>query len=242
MVAGLAGGWKLLAPLARRLARRHEVILYGLRGDRGAPIEARPAGIEDYAADLASVIEGLGLERPTVLGVSFGGAVALEMAVEHPRQVGALAVQGMEATFRKTLGSRIALKVLERYPLPPDNRFLNQFFNVLHGGKVEPGPLSDFVVERCWATDQAVMARRLRALESFDVSDRLDRIDAPTLILGGTRDAVVPVARQRALAVRIDGARFETLEGAGHIGFLSHRDVVARHVGRLVRRAMAAVC
>ena len=84
--------------------------------------------------------------------------------------------------------------------MPSDSPFINQFFNLLHGGKPAPGPLPEFVVRRCWETDQAVMADRLRALESFDASDRLWRIDAPTLIVAGTRDVAVPADRQQALA------------------------------------------
>ncbi|HEX8203039.1 MAG TPA: alpha/beta hydrolase, partial [Isosphaeraceae bacterium] len=128
------------------------------------------------------------------------------------------------------------------YPLPGDNPFLNQFFNLLHGCKPEPGPLVDFVVRRCWETDQAVMAARLRALESFDVADRLWRIDVPTLVLAGTRDAIVPAERQRALAAAIAGARFETLADAGHIGFLTHGREVARQVGQLLRQTRRSLC
>src|SRR5919112_4538990 len=133
-------------------------------------------------------------------------------------------------SVRRSSGSRSA----GRSPLPADNGFLNQFFNLLHGGKPEPGPLTDFVVERCWATDQSVVAHRIGLLESFDVSDRLWRIDVPTLVLAGTRDVVVPPSRQRALAESIAGARFETIEGAGHVGFLTHGGEVARQVGRLL--------
>ena len=64
----------------------------------------------------------------------------------------------------------------------------------------EPGPLTDFVVERCWETDQAVMARRLALLENYDVSDRLWRLDMPTLVVAGSRDVIVPATRQKALA------------------------------------------
>ena len=241
LVPGMAGGWRLLAPLARWLSRSHEVILYGLRGDRGAQVLARPDAMSDYADDLAEVIDGLGLERPTVFGVSFGGAVALELAVEHPAMVGALAVQGVEAAFRPSLGSKVALRVLEGYPLPHDNRFINQFFNLLHAGKPESAELADFVVERCWSTDQGVLARRLRALEGFDVADRLWRIEAPTLVLGGTRDAIVPLARQRALAGAIAGASFGSIEGAGHVAFLTHKDDVARLVRRHARLACEAI-
>ncbi len=242
LVPGLAGGWKLLAPLAHLLAKRYRVFACGLRGDRFPLGMSLASDLGDHAHDLAELIERLGLERPAVLGVSFGGAVALEFAVEYPQRLSALTVFGAEARFRATLGTTIARRVLERFPLPSDNGFVNQFFNLLHGGKPEPGPLPDFVVERCWETDQSIVAQRIGLLDAFDVRDRLWRIDVPTLVLGGTRDIVVPPARQRALAEAISGARFEALEGAGHIGFLTHRLEVARRVNRLLRVARHSTC
>jgi len=242
LVPGLAGGEKLLGPLAHLLARDHRVITYGLRGDRFPTGTARPRELGDLANDLGELIEQLGLERPTVFGVSFGGAIALELAVEQPQRLGALVVQGVEARFRTTLGATIARRVLERFPLPDDNRFVNQFFNLLHGGKPEPGPLVDFVVERCWETDQSVMAQRIGLLETFDVSDRLWRIDVPTLVLAGSRDVIVPPTRQRALASAIPGASFEILEGAGHVGFLTHRAEVGRRVRRMLGTLKHSPC
>ena len=85
---------------------------------------------------------------------------------------------------------------------PVDNPFINQFFHLLYGAKPEPGPLVDFVIDRIWQTDQKVMAERLARLESFDVSDRLWRIDAPTLVLAGARDVIVPVAREQSAGRR----------------------------------------
>jgi pimeloyl-ACP methyl ester carboxylesterase len=235
LVPGMAGGWKLLAPLARKLARKNRVILYGFR-DEFDPLSTRPARqIGDHARDLAGLISELCLERPTVFGVSFGGAVALELAVDEPHRIGRLVLSGVESRFRATIASTIARRVLERFPLPDDNPFVNQFFNLFHGGKPGPGPIPRFIVERCWETDQGVMARRLAMLESFDVTDRLWRVEAPTLILAGTKDVVVPPSRQKALADAISGARFESIEDAGHVGFLTHSASVVTHVERLCR-------
>lgn len=242
LVPGLAGGWKLVAPLARRLAKDHEVILFGLRGDDGIVGIPRPLSVDEYATDLAEMIGRLGLERPAVMGVSFGGAVALQLAVARPNLVGSLIVQGAEAAFHSGLGTRIARGVLERFPLPMDNRFVNQFFNLLHGGKPESETLADFVVERCWETEQSVMAGRLQALESFDVSEFLWSIEAPTLVLAGTKDVVVPPARQESLAKGISGSRFRAIEGAGHIAFLTHGAETAREVTRLIRDQSPATC
>jgi len=246
LVPGLAGSWKLVMPLARSLARHFQVYVYGLRGDRfpwgGYGDELRRVSdIGEHANDLACLIEKLELDRPAILGVSFGAAIALEFAAEHPQQLGALIVHGAESRFRTSLGSIIARRVLERFPLPSDNRFVNQFFNLLYGTKPEPGPLIDFVVDRIWETDQSVMAQRLALLETFDVSDRLWRIDAPTLIVAGGRDAIVPPARQRALADAIAGARFQVVENAGHIGFLTHQAEFVRNVERHLQQVKAAV-
>jgi pimeloyl-ACP methyl ester carboxylesterase len=247
LVPGLAGSWKLVMPLARRLARHYEVVSYSLRGDRsrvwgGSSVpRRRHADLGGHAADLSALIGGLGLERPAVFGVSFGAAVALELAVEQPARMGSLILQGVEERFRATLGSKVALHVLERYPLPATSPFLNQFLNLLYGTKPEPGPRTDAVIERIWETPQAVMAQRLRQLQQFDVSDRLWRIDVPTLVLAGAKDAIVPACRQQGLARKISGARFESIEGAGHIGFVTHADAVVRQVRDHLQRVKATV-
>ncbi|WP_435018833.1 alpha/beta fold hydrolase [Tundrisphaera sp. TA3] len=233
LAPGLAGGWKLLIPLARVLSRWHRVILFNYR-DEHDTLTARPAeSLGDYVRDLNAVIGAMRLERPTVFGVSFGAAVALEYAIEFPQRCGALILSGVEARFRTTMGSTVARRVLERFPLPIDNPFVNQFFNLLHAGKPAPGPLPRFVIERCWETNQAIMARRLSLLDGFDVSERLWNLDQPTMILAGSRDVIVPHARQKALASLIPDCRFETLDAAGHIGFLTHAADVAQHVERL---------
>ena len=247
LVPGLAGSWKLVMPLARRLAHDYEVVSYSLRGDRSrgrgglGDSRRRHADVGGHAADLAALIGRLGLECPAVLGVSFGAAVALELAVEQPGRLGSLILQGVEERFRTTLGSKIALHVLERYPLPENSPFINQFLNLLYGTKPEPGPRTEFVVDRVWETPQAVMAQRLRQLQQFDVSDRLWRIDVPTLVLAGARDAIIPARRQQRLAQKISGARFESIEGAGHIGFVTHADAVVRQVRDHLLRVKASV-
>ena len=68
----------------------------------------RVSDIGEHANDLARLIEKLELDCPAVLGVSFGGAIVLEFAAEHPQHLGALIVHGAEARFRTTLGSTIA--------------------------------------------------------------------------------------------------------------------------------------
>jgi pimeloyl-ACP methyl ester carboxylesterase len=77
LVPGLAGGWKLLAPLATRLARRYQVTIPGLRGDRFPMGTAWVRDLGEYAADLGELIERLGLEA----GVQ--SEIARRLGVSH---------------------------------------------------------------------------------------------------------------------------------------------------------------
>ena len=239
LVAGLSGGWRLLQPLARRLAQRHSVYIASLRGD-GLDFPATTdaaKSVSDHAADLAELIDRLGLERPAIMGVSFGGAAALELAITRPQLPAALVLHGVEARFGQVLGARIARNVLERFALPKDSPFLNQFFHLLFGREPEPGPMLDFVVKQCWSTGQGELVRRFRALESFDVREHLWRVEAPTMVLAAAKDVIVPPARQKALADSIFGARFAIIPDCGHIGFLTH----ARDTARVARSLLGRV-
>ncbi len=236
LVPGIAGGARLVLPLARRLAQRNEVYVVEPRSADAGVAGAVDQSIEGLAADLARTIGQAGLERPTVFGVSFGGLVALQMACDQPASsCGRLILYGTERRFEQLRTAELVRHVLNRFPLPHDHPFLNQFFNVLFGCKPEPGPLYDFVVGRLWETEQAVIAKRLRALEAFDLTDRTGLVDVPTLVLAGLRDVLVRPARQEALVRSLPDARFRTIEGAGHIGFLTHRAEVSRMVHAFLR-------
>lgn len=225
IVPGLAGGARLLRTLTRYLAIRHEVIIVGLRGDSRT---SQAAGdIADYAMDLGRVMDILGLDLPMLMGVSFGGAVALELAATHPERISGLILQGVDARYQANIGSRIALAALEHVPLPSHSAFLNQFFNILFGHRPEPGPLVDLVIESCLETNQARVAERIRLLHDFDVRDRLWRIEAPALVIGGERDVVIPRTRGQALAEALPHARYVEIAGGGHVAFVTHAMEIA---------------
>src|SRR5262245_45706859 len=154
LVPGLAGGYELLGPLIRLLARDFRVISYQLRGEDDCFALRRQFSRADLVDDLAEFLDWRGLERPAVMGVSFGGVLALELAARRPHRLRALVVQGVGARFDRGLLQRVASLVLTRYPLPADNPFVNQFFNLFFGGKQKKGPLFQFVTQQCWQTDQ----------------------------------------------------------------------------------------
>jgi pimeloyl-ACP methyl ester carboxylesterase len=236
LVPGLAGGYELLGPLARALARHFRVISYQLRGEDDCFALRRPFGIRDLVEDLAEFLDWHGLESPALLGVSFGGVLALEFAARFPYRLEQLVVQGAGARFERGLLQQIAGTVLNRYPLPSDNPFINQFFNLLFGSRQKPGPLFQFVTRLCWQTDQSVMAHRFRLVEHFDLERRLPRIRVPTLILGAERDLLVSELSLNDLCAGIEHSHLVRLAGCGHLAFVTQPGRVAEEARRFLCR------
>ena len=225
LIPGMAGGYELLGPLAKILARDFRVISYQLRGEDNCFALRRPFDREDLVGDLAELLDCLCLEKPTLMGVSFGGVLALEFAAKHPHRLKDLIVQGAGSRFEHNLLQTVASTVLARFPLPCDNPFVNQFFNLLFGGATKKDALFDFVTRQIWQTDQSMMAHRFHLVESFDMSGRLGRIRVPTLVMAGDKDVLVSQRSLAELGEGIDNAQVSRLPRCGHLAFVTHPNV-----------------
>lgn len=227
LVPGLAGGIGLLGPLARLLANDFRVISYQLRGEDDCFALRRRFDLHDMVGDLAEFLDWYCLESPTLFGVSFGGALALEFAARFPHRLRNLVIQGCGARFERGLVQRVASLVLSRFPLPSDNPFVNQFFNLLFGSAQRPEPLFHFVTRQCWQTDQGVMAHRFHLVENLNLEPHLGRIRVPTLILSGDRDMLVSGRSLKSLCAGIDQSKCVRLPGCGHLAFVTHPERVS---------------
>jgi pimeloyl-ACP methyl ester carboxylesterase len=236
LVPGLAGGMQLVGPLARVLSRHYQVISYQLRGEDDCFALRRRFELGDLVEDLNELIDWFGLERPALMGVSFGGVLSLELAIRRPGRMRALMLQGVGPRFEPGLLQQIAGLVLSRYPLPSDNPFFNQFFNLFFGGRQQPGPLFEFVTRQCWQTDQGVMAHRFRMVEQVEFAGRLKGVKAPALMMAGDRDLLVSTHGLKALAAGLPGATAVTLPGCGHLAFVTHPERVAAEVAAFLDR------
>jgi 3-oxoadipate enol-lactonase len=234
LVPGLAGGFDLLGPLIRSLAKNYRVISYQLRGEDDCFELRRRSGIGDLVEDLREFLDWYGLERPPVAGLSFGGVLALELAVRRPTRIGALVVQGVGPRFEKSLLQQVAGLILSRYPLPADNPFVNQFFNLFFGSRQKPGPLFEFVTRQCWQTDQSVMAHRFTLVEHLDFARRLHSVCVPALLMAGDRDMLVSPEGLQELTAGIRQATALRLPGCGHLAFASHPERVAVEITRFL--------
>ena len=179
------------------------------------------------------------LETGLLAGESFGGAVALKTAILHKQSVQGLCLLGTFSeepeAFAAALG-RTATRILPRGVMKPVARILANW--KLAGGL--KGEKRERFLSRFENLDHAELARRLKLLKGFSVSDRLIGIHAKTDVLYGTEDPIAANRRQLELWRRIPDAGLNALDGYGHVICAEVPFGVARRMDGWARRAEGA--
>lgn len=239
LIPGLAGGVGLTSLLAAQLTQEYRVLALQLRGETDPFVLRRRFDLNDLVDDIADFIELLGLECPVVVGVSFGGILALQYAARYPSRLSAVIAQGVDVTFAPSL-LRFAIELaLRQYSLPNHNPFLNQFFQIFLGKRCEDANLLNFVAQQCWQTDQSVMAYRFRLAEQMNLRPYLSAIRVPTLIVTGQLDLLTTRQGLQELQRRIPRVDHVSIPEAGHFAFVSHAPHLATIIRRFLRRCLA---
>jgi pimeloyl-ACP methyl ester carboxylesterase len=241
-MSGTQASWG--EPFLRALERDFDLVAYDHRGiGRSAPWRT-PFTIVDLAQDARALLDHLGWERAHVLGISMGGMVAQELALEHPERIRTLALgctycggeqaalAGPEvlAMFRQAWGAGAA----GPGGTGPGGTGPG---GTGSGGTGPGGPppngegllgtlaahLSSGTLARMALAVPAPLGAillQLQAVGGHDTSARLPGLRVPTLVLHGTRDPVLPAANGELIARLVPDARLELLEGAGHLFWL----------------------
>jgi pimeloyl-ACP methyl ester carboxylesterase len=184
-----------------------------------------PYTLDDMAKDVAELLDALGIPRAHLVGVSLGGMIAQVMAVRFPDRVASLtSIMASSGNPRVSLGKPAAVRVLLRRPDPLDVESVVTHLVGVFGVIGSPGYATDPALLRAMCERvarrgyyPAGTARQLLALlATGDRRRDLQRIRAPTLVIHGTRDPLLPVAAGRDTARYIRGARLLEIEGMGH--------------------------
>jgi pimeloyl-ACP methyl ester carboxylesterase len=239
LVPGLAGGLELGLPFAKRLSRHFRVVIFQPRGEDCAYDLSPRASLADLAQDLLAFQDHLRLERPLLFGYSFGGAVALQAASLAPGRVNGVVVQGVGPSFPPTALQRVAGEVLEHIYLPHNNGFINQFFHLLFGTRWVLPELLESVIERCWQTDQGVMARRFQMIREFKIEPLVEGLrQVPLLIQTAANDVIVSPEAWRPWRRVLPRMTLQRIENAGHLAFLTHAETLADQIERFASRRL----
>jgi pimeloyl-ACP methyl ester carboxylesterase len=190
---------------------------------QGQPVEA-PYTLSDMAADALGLMDALKLEKAHVCGLSMGGMIAQVMAMEYPRRISSL-ISMESSTGDPTLPSAKPQAMEAMLSPPPQDRdgyiqHAVEVFRAFSGGSDK----FDETLERELAVNSydrsfypLGFVRQLAAiLASGDRSERLASVTAPTLVIHGADDPLVPLAHGRATARVIPGAKLLVVEGLGH--------------------------
>jgi pimeloyl-ACP methyl ester carboxylesterase len=256
LIHGMAGSsrtWRDVMPL---LARDYTVVAPDLPGHGES---AKPLGdysLGAYASGLRDLLAGaLGIERATVVGQSFGGGVAMQLAYQHPELCERLVLAGSGGLGREVSWIlRLLTLPAAEYAMPilfP--RFLRDRGNRVGAFLHERGLRAPHVAEM-WSAYASLaepdkrhaFVRTLRAVigpggQTVSAADRLYLAAAvPTLILWGDQDDIIPVEHAHRAHELMPGSRLEIFEGAGHFLHLEEPAKFAEILGDFIARTEPA--
>jgi pimeloyl-ACP methyl ester carboxylesterase len=218
---GLGGNIEMWDPLERVLNRHGiQTIAYDASGTGHSPTRLAPQRMPGLARQAGHLLDALGHPSADVLGVSFGGAVAQELTLNNPHRVRRLVLASTTCGLGGVPGNPLAMSLLAtplRYYSPT---FLRLTAGILYGPTVTPQ--EDLLREQISARHARPptlwgYASQLIAGAGWTSLPWLGRIAAPTLVLAGHRDPLVPPRNARILARKIPSAQLELVHGTGHL-------------------------
>ncbi len=210
----------------------------GCGGSQDPPVWFRMA---DYADCLAGFLTTLGLRRPHVLGLSFGGALALALYGRHPTLPGSLILAGAYAGWAGSLPADEVQRRVQRISEEITHRPVDWLATYLTGMLTESAPKE--MVEQTLALMSDIHPEAsltmLRAMAEADLRNILPHIDVPTLVLHGDLDARAPLSVGQALHEQIRGSQLVVLPGVGQLSNVEAAEAFNREVRSFVRTATA---
>jgi pimeloyl-ACP methyl ester carboxylesterase/DNA-binding CsgD family transcriptional regulator len=206
------------------LAAGHTLVRYDERGTGLSDRDVADLSFEAMVADLEALVDTLGLERFTLLGMSQGGAISIAYAARHPERVRGLVLCGAYARGhghrRRPVAQReeadVLLELIRVGWGTPDPKFRHVFADMFLPGGTDAQYAAFDQLQRVSATPE--VAYRLREMFSaIDVTELCPRVATPALVMHLRDDGVVPFEEGRLLASLLPNARFVPLDGARHI-------------------------
>jgi pimeloyl-ACP methyl ester carboxylesterase len=224
---GIGMNMEVLAPLAEGLAER-PVLMFDAPGIGGSPEPLVP-----YTAGMAAgwgveLLDRFGIDKTDLLGFSWGGAIAQQMALRHGRRVGRLIVSAIGPGLPMVPGKPAILTHLADPHWLRDLREHPKRVAFFGLGGSDRTVLTREFLKRLILPGTRGYLYQFGALCGWSGTLALPFLNKPTLVVMGEDDQIVPLANGRLLAALIPGARLEVIEGAGHLLMFSHQQEFLR--------------
>lgn len=207
---------------------RVPILLVDLRGHGRSSAPPGEWTVADMARDVVRLLRHLGAEKAHLVGLSLGGMVAQQFALDYPYATASLVladtIAGPPPGAERPL--REALAFIEGHAM---REIAEVRISTAFSAAVDPA-MRGHLIEQVALDDHAAYVRAARAAFSFDVRERLGEVAAPTLVVVGEADRTFPLAWMEEVAARIGGARLVRLAGAGHISNMERPQAFNRAV------------
>ena len=209
-------------PFMSRLRPDFDCVVFDNRGIGNNEPVGEPFTIADLAADAVAVMDAAGFETAHVLGISMGGMIAQQVALAAPERLRTLT---LGCTYPGGPGSSLiapedAGPLLEAFGSGDLDRVIGAAYvvNLSPGFRADESNYADFAaMAGALPARQATVQLQIGAIGGHDVQERLAEIAAPTLVIHGTEDKMIPVANGELIASLIPGAQLEIFDGVGHL-------------------------
>lgn len=222
-VHGFGSRLEAFRDLQPALATERKTLAYDHRGFGESERVAGEYGPDVHAKDLIALIRLAGFERVILVGHSYGGGVATEVALRAPELVAGLVLidaflldRQVPQTFRWAKAPVVGELLFGAfYKEVPGEKYLLAFHD-----------RERFVTAEALDEMQAIMARpgsvhaaleTIRGMDYKKMSERLPTLRAPSLVVWGAEDRVTPLSQGEAIAARLNSDRLEVIHGAGHM-------------------------
>ncbi len=220
LVPGLGTTCRVWDPATPDLSAHFSLILPDNRGMGCSTALRCPETLSDYVSDLVELMDHLQLDKAHVLGLSLGGMIARKLATDHPSRVDRLVL--VSCTDRSTpylkqvmqlLGNILRRLPAEAFAQAIETLGTSPIYFDAHAAEIQQR-----VRDRCAAGNEVKgIITQLRCLKrESDHCDEHAVVTAPTLVMAGEYDPLVPSCYALAMADRIAGSRFMLVRGAGH--------------------------
>ena len=236
-VTGIANDLSMWDGQVPVLEQRFRVLRYDLRGHGGTPPSGSEYSIDMLVRDLRSLLDELGIEKTSVVGLGLGGAIAQAFAIQHPERVDRLMPcccrARMVPDFAKLwygLRETVQKNGLETIVEPTVQRWFSEDFKAAHPEVLEK-------VRRMirGTTLQGYMGVT-EAFLHLDVEQDLGKISAPALYVSGAEDKLGgPPELMQGLAAKVKRARHVSVPNAAHIANIQNPEGFNRVLGEFLR-------